>query len=237
MSMAPLLGLPGKVKTLIDRLTSTRATNLDNLDAAITTRAAAATALSSATWTGTRAGYIDLLNTHLDANTGIMLPKFQLLTSGTTWTRPANIIDNLVLVSAIAGGEAVTTGSRGGTGGSFIQRYPYTAGATVSYSIGAGGTGTAGADGSDTVWGTITLKGGGATGHTGSQGGESYTGIDITPLAPPGPYGSYARDSFGSGTGGGGGLMLNGTVYGAGGSTTNNAGTAGAILVEWWEYA
>jgi hypothetical protein len=52
-------GVPGKLKTLTDRLSSGRATALDNLDAAITTRAAASTALSNATWTNTKAGYLD----------------------------------------------------------------------------------------------------------------------------------------------------------------------------------
>ncbi len=46
-----LAGLPGKLKTLTDRLTSGRAANLDNLDAAMTSRAAASTALSTAQWT------------------------------------------------------------------------------------------------------------------------------------------------------------------------------------------
>lgn len=56
-----LAGVPGKLKTLIDRLTATRAANLDKLDANITTRAAAATALSNAVWTDTRAGKLDLV--------------------------------------------------------------------------------------------------------------------------------------------------------------------------------
>ena len=47
------------VATLISRLSSARATKLDNLDATIASRAAAATALSTAVWTGTKAGYID----------------------------------------------------------------------------------------------------------------------------------------------------------------------------------
>lgn len=46
-----LLGLPAKVKTLIDRLTATRAAALDNLNATVSSRAAAATALSNAVWT------------------------------------------------------------------------------------------------------------------------------------------------------------------------------------------
>lgn len=50
--------------TLTGRLTSGRATNLDNLDAAVSTRAASATALSTATWTNGRAALID----HLDAD-------------------------------------------------------------------------------------------------------------------------------------------------------------------------
>jgi hypothetical protein len=54
-----LLGLPAKVKTLVDRLTSTRATNLDNLDAAVSTRSAASTALSNVVWTDVRAGKLD----------------------------------------------------------------------------------------------------------------------------------------------------------------------------------
>lgn len=57
--IAVLLGLPGKVKTLIDRLTSTRATNLDNLNATVSSRAAAATALTNAVWTDARAGKLD----------------------------------------------------------------------------------------------------------------------------------------------------------------------------------
>lgn len=48
---AMLAGIPGKMKTLLDRLTSTRAANLDKLDANVSTRAASATALTNAVWT------------------------------------------------------------------------------------------------------------------------------------------------------------------------------------------
>lgn len=54
-----LMGLPGKLKTLLDRLTATRAGLLDNLDAAVTTRAPASTAVSNIDYTATRAGYLD----------------------------------------------------------------------------------------------------------------------------------------------------------------------------------
>ena len=56
-----IAGLPGQMATLIGRLTATRATNLDNIDAAVSTRAAASTALSTATWTNALAADIALI--------------------------------------------------------------------------------------------------------------------------------------------------------------------------------
>jgi len=53
MSAQFLLGVPGKLKTLLDRLTATRAGYLDNLDATISSRT------SASIWTGTKAGYLD----------------------------------------------------------------------------------------------------------------------------------------------------------------------------------
>jgi len=53
MSASFLLGVPGKLKTLLDRLTATRAGYLDNLDATVSSRT------SSSVWTGTKAGYLD----------------------------------------------------------------------------------------------------------------------------------------------------------------------------------
>lgn len=230
MSLAPLMGIPGKLKTLLDRLTATRAGYLDNLDATVSSRAPSSTALSTSNWTAARAGYLDNLNSYLDADTGKTKKMFQLLTSGTTWTRPAGIIGTTVYVSAIAGGEAYnSTGPVYGQGGSYIQKYPYAAGATVSYSIGAGGTGTAGANGTDTVFGTITLQGGGEADCSGALGRNSAQ--SQSPEHPPGPFGSPQVGN--SSTKGGGGLMLNGTLYGCGG--TSGAGGAGAILVEWEE--
>lgn len=47
--------------TLLDRISSARAAKLDNLDAAISTRAPASTAVSNADLTAARAGYLDAL--------------------------------------------------------------------------------------------------------------------------------------------------------------------------------
>lgn len=58
-----LLAVPGKLKSISDYLTTnwttTRAAKIDNLDAAVTTRAAASTALSTATWSGTLAAKLE----------------------------------------------------------------------------------------------------------------------------------------------------------------------------------
>lgn len=54
------------LQTVLGRLTAGRATNLDNLDAAMSTRAPAATALSTAQWTNARAALLDNLS-NLDA--------------------------------------------------------------------------------------------------------------------------------------------------------------------------
>lgn len=238
MSMAPLLGLPGKVTTLLSRLTSARATNLDNLDATTSSRAAAATALSSATYTSARAGYLDKINTFLDADTGIMEQKFQVLSGSGTWTRPAGIVGTTVMVSAIAGGEAYSTvASTGGMGGSYVQNQPYAAGASIAYACGAGGTYSAGdEDGSNTTIDTtgIVLIGGGASGCSGADGSYSST-VVLSAQAPGGPYGAFAPFAPRVGRGGGG-LRLGDTVYGAGGSGAGGSGVAGGILLQWWEY-
>lgn len=58
-----LLGVPGKLKTISDWLTTywtaARAAKVDYLDAAISGRAPASTALSNATWTNGRAALLD----------------------------------------------------------------------------------------------------------------------------------------------------------------------------------
>lgn len=103
---AMLAGVPGKLKTLVDRLTAARAANLDNLnatvssrmpgtateqgriDVAISSRAPSSTALSNATWTNTKAGF-------LDAAVSSRAPSSTAL-SNATWTNTrAALLDNL----------------------------------------------------------------------------------------------------------------------------------------------
>lgn len=57
--IAFLLGVPGKLKSLTDRLTAARGANLDFLDAAILSRAPASSAVSSADYNSARAALLD----------------------------------------------------------------------------------------------------------------------------------------------------------------------------------
>ena len=81
-----LLGVPGKLKTISDYLAAylspTRCAKIDNLDTTLTSRAPASTALSTATWTGTRAGFLDKIEGPAVAPpTGHSLPDDQITTT------------------------------------------------------------------------------------------------------------------------------------------------------------
>jgi hypothetical protein len=75
--MSLLMGVTGRLKTLVDRLTSGRAANLDNLDAAVTTRAAASTALSTASWTSGRAANLDNLDAAVSSRLSTVINSIQ----------------------------------------------------------------------------------------------------------------------------------------------------------------
>lgn len=72
-----LAGLPSKLKVLVDRLTSARAANLDNLNATVSSRAPASTALSNAVWTDTRAGKLDSIERAVVSRSPTNLVYFQ----------------------------------------------------------------------------------------------------------------------------------------------------------------
>lgn len=246
MSLAPLLGLPGKVKTMIDRLTADRATKLDNLNATVSSRAPSATALLSTTWTNARAAKLDNLDA-LISSLKSGKKQFQLLTSNGTWVRPAGHIGDVVEVTMIGGGQGGSRGSsstttRGGSAAEQIDRYPVTVSGDVSVTIGQGGarrtgsTGT-GTAGTDTSFGALAVRGGDSASLIGPPGADDSGAVEMQ------SHSVRLADAAQNGIGayGGRGYVINGVRYGTGGQGDTNSdadstdGLDGMCLVEWWE--
>ena len=77
-----LMGLPGRVSALLGRLTETRANNLDRLDAAVTSRAPAGSALSNLVWTDAIAAKLSAMHVETPPTA---LPAPWILPSGVTY--------------------------------------------------------------------------------------------------------------------------------------------------------
>lgn len=152
-----------------------------------------------------------------------------VLTSGTTWTVPANVY-SLTSVECWGGGAA--TGSRPGGGGGYgkIENYSVTPGQIINIQIAAQ---TSSTTGGDTWFATSgTVKGGGASGrlggtgtgtttYTGGNGRDATDGGGGSSATPTGNGGAGDASTGGSAPGGGAGgaADTNGTanVEGGGG--------------------
>ena len=185
------------------------------------------------------------------------LTSFQVLTSGAaaTYTKPAGITAIWVecLGGGGAGGGATTTGvtltaSGGGGSGGYCRKWITSAAASYTYTIGAGGTGVAGAAGNNgaattfTDGGSVNMSAGGGTGggesqvlaaagpqSTGGTGGTA-SGGDIN---MPGICGGFGEVNTGWGALGGvgapsffAGSPNSATVVGVTGSANGNASGA-----------
>jgi ABC-type hemin transport system ATPase subunit len=100
-----LASIPGKLATLLGRLTAGRATNLDNLDATISTRAIASSALSNAQWTNARATKLDYLDVPVSSVMPVASSVIQSIQYGTlTWgngvTAPTVAISAVVVAKS-----------------------------------------------------------------------------------------------------------------------------------------
>lgn len=213
MSMAPLLGLPGRIKTLIDRLTATRAENLDRLDASVSTRALASTAVSRADLTTARIALLDKLS-NLDgkiseAGKGL---KTQVFTSSGTWTRPEGV--NMVMISGCAGG------SGGGGGGGVLKRI-----GNQSGGHGAGGQNRGGLSGRPGF-----RKRGGNGG--GGAGGQSCFQVPVYVTSDK----SVIVGAGGAGGTGGSVVWSGSNYYGSGGSSGGST-SFGALVLSRGPYA
>jgi len=125
MSSIYLLGIPNKLKTLLDRWTSTRAGYLDTIYSRVTGSVAlASTALSTATWTNTRAGKLDNLNATISSRLATAINSVQngtaILSSVASMDVTVSSVDVdkcLILIDVYAvletGGTAVNRGAYG----------------------------------------------------------------------------------------------------------------------------
>lgn len=133
------------------------------------------------------------------------------LTSGSSWTVPAGVtyVNATLIGGGGAGGGAQggTNSSQAGLGGQITEtNVSTTPGASISYGIGAGGTGNSAANGGNGGDTTFT----GATTASGGIGGWALTGGNVTGGAGRGGlvspnYGNYAQSGGGNATGGAGG--------------------------------
>ena len=163
----------------------------------------------------------------------------QSFTSSTTWTAPTGVtsVNYLVVAGGGGGGSAATgvsMGGGGGAGGLLQGQLTVVPGTTYTVTVGAGGS--AGTNGGNSVFGSITATGGGAgaggissfvyaqNGGSGGGGGP-YTGLQKgSGIAGQGFDGGSAGNIDAAGGGGGssgvGGSISSGTVGGAGGPGT-----------------
>ena len=174
----------------------------------------------------------------------IQPPTVQTFTSSGTFSVPSGVSSVQVLVVAGGGGGGSSIGGGGGAGGLvYHSGFSVTPGGTVSVTVGDGGVGdttptgpgpSTGTNGQDSVFGTITAKGGGAggsrqespyaatPGNPGGSGGGSSSADN-----PPAGTGGSATQSPSGGGQGFGGDGGNGRVrqpHGAGGGGGAGAG-------------
>ena len=201
------------------------------------------------------------------SSTGRLLRAPQILTSGTSYTTPANC--TAIYVEAVGGGGsggfATSAAPRGGGGGGgYAAKYfTVTASTPYTYAIGAGGaartssaSGNAGGSTTFTVSATTITASGGAGGSitvdTNVSGGTGTNGdLNISGGGGSAGYGTVSPFVMGQGGStkfGFGGVAgsqavpgVSGIGYGAGGSgsyLSSGSGTTGAAgLIMIWEYS
>ncbi len=158
-----------------------------------------------------------------------------ILTSGTSWGVPNNVHGIWVTTigggggggSSAAGGGFEFAGAGGGAGGVFRSDVSVTPGASISYSIGAGGA--ASTDGNDTTFTGATTAPKGIKGGTGSGSGGTGGGSNCGGNSGPGGNGAINQDTGGlqAGGGAGGGNGGPGGRTGVGGNAAANSGGGG----------
>ena len=196
---------------------------------------------------------------------GQLLRAPQVLTSGVSYTAPANCTS--IYVEAIGGGGggggtggSAGGGAGGGAGGYCAKYFTVVAAVSYTYAIGAGGaggptgvgSGSAGGNTTFTVGGTTITSGGGAGGgneSTGAAGGTCTNG-DMNIAGGGGGSGNSSKPGGAGGNsffGGGAPGQLDGNGFagtsgggGSGGSSSSpsrTGGAGGAGLIRIWEFS
>lgn len=190
------------------------------------------------------------------ANSGRLLRAPQILTSGTSYTTPANCTS--IYVEAVGGGGGGAGGSGsgsnsgaggGGGAGTAAKLFTVTASTPYAYTIGAGGTSASaatGGNGGDTTFvvGATTITGGGGVGGVlitnGGAGGTATNG-DLNMVGQGGASSALAGSTSTGGNGGsshfgggaagraGAGVGTAATGYGGGGAGGVVAGNSGGV--------
>lgn len=177
-----------------------------------------------------------------DGNVVAISVKLITATGSGTFTVPAGITEIAVTMCAGgaggAGDDNVVAGGGGG-GGECVTAYPITTsgGSSLSYTVGAKGTGGAGSsggaadgvDGGDSTFDTITVLGGNkglsAGGAGGSGGGAALNASGSTAGGSTGLGGGDGGTGVGNDGGGGGGSLFGGG--GSGGVSANGEDGSG----------
>lgn len=217
--LGALIGVPPKIRALLDRFTAARAANLDKLDVPVSSRAPAATALSTAVWTQAHADAV------LAGGGGNSKCQEFTAPGAFSFVVPSGV--SLIYVTLQApggcGGKHASAPSGGGSG-ELIRRYPLPVnpGATVNGNLGAGITTT---PTQNSTFGGLTTTGGiGRTGGGGTSGPGG--GVLGAPAATTnGTAGSSALEILGGSSGGAAGGSGGPCGRFAGGAAT--AGCAG----------
>jgi len=188
-------------------------------------------------------------------------PQYQTFTSSGTFTVEPGLTSVDVLVVGGGGSGGFQHGGGGGAGGLvFVPGLPITPGVPISVTVGCGGAGAPGSaptfpnlTGQDSVFGTLTAKGGGVggsgpqalasgdgpdvPGSGGSGGGSGYncaypSGGTATQPTQPGNSGAYGFGNAGgpsTGSGGGRAGAGGGGAGAAGGGTSTASGGQGGV--------
>lgn len=135
----------------------------------------------------------------------VLVRKQQLFTAGGTWTRPAAMVGNTVIVSGIGGGASgnSSTDPSGGNSGQAAQLIPVDIGVATSVSVTVGaaaagvngsGVNTAGLPGSPSSFGAfITMNGGTANNANGSI---SDPGLGVSGSYDPATFSIFVLPSY-----------------------------------------